>query len=317
MSIISFIRREKNTNVDDAITKIKIYDATLTTTSKTIIFYELFKRNYVGLNVRRGVELMKWINARLNELPPTAGVENAMTKIRKECRGNEEMYNKSLKYIVFDRTQKQINIDTYNKKIEHETRNSEEIKISLINKIFDDVKEEDGFKEMLIYLLLNSGSRYREICDGVFKNIGEGRVSLSNIAKTKDKEREIEKELLDKDGKKFMRVLKKYRELEKNEDTGIGQLNVYLKEKYGFSSYKFRKYFCNISYWLQRDATIQKNSYLADILGHTTDDIAKIYSGFFVNEDEKVCFREIESNTPGSSPLSLSSPLSPSSTSSS
>lgn len=318
MSIISFIRKEKNTNVDEAIEKIKIYDSSITTQSKTLIFYELFKRNYIGLNIRRFVELAKWINVRLNELPSTSSVEQAMTKIRKECRGDEEKYKASLKFIVFDRIQKQKNIDVYNKKIEMQTRNSEEIKISLINKIFEDVREDNGdFKMMLIYLLLSSGSRYREICDGVFKNIGGGRVSLSNIAKTKDKERKIEKELLDKNGKRFMRVLKKYRQLNKDEQTGIGQLNIYLKQKYEFSSYHFRKMYCNVSYWLLDDKTIQKNSYLADILGHSTDDIARIYSGFYVTEDEEIRFRKEANTTSPSSPSSPSPPSpSPPSTSS-
>lgn len=283
MDIITFIRRNKKPTMAE----IQSFDRSIKTKSKTLIYYELFKNHWMGLNDRRRVELLKWVNIILNSMPPTSSVEKTMTKIRKLVKdryGYESpQYRGSLTNLVFDRVQKEKNIQDYNKKIENQTRNSREIKLKDIEKIFEE-NQGESFQEKLTYLLLNSGSRFVELNTGIFKDGGNGMISLSNIAKTRDKTREIKKELLDLDSEKFMKKLLEYRALNKNPDSAIIQLNSYLKDKYGFSSYTLRKYYANVSYYLQDNKKIQKNSYLSDVLGHENDDVAKIYSGYYVKE---------------------------------
>lgn len=294
MNIITWIRLHANTSIDEMPSLIKAYDPSITTNSEYSIYSDLFRKHYTGLNHRRLIELMKFMNKKLNELPPVSATEQAMTKIRSEIKKkigyDSKAYRGSLGYIVFDRATKSKNIEDYNKKIEHENRNSEEISISTINKLFAE-NEATTFQQMLTYLLINSGSRYNEIYNGKFSDAGDGCVFLSNISKTRDKNKKIKKELLDKNSEKFLRVLKEYRELEKPIEAGLIQLNSYLNDKYNFSSYTLRKYYANVSYWLQQDKSIQKTAYLADVLGHNGDDVAKVYSSFYIKEDEKVAFR--------------------------
>ena len=297
MSIINFIRKTKNLPVEEVPLAIRQFDPSLTTSSPYTIYFDLFKNHQAGLNYRRLVEFMKWINTKLNELPPVSSVEQTMCKIRGLVKQtysyDSQEYRASRKSIVFDRPTKNKKIKDYEAKIQRENRNSEDLPISLMNKIFEDNKACNTFQQMLTYLLLDSGCRFDEIYNGVFKNARRGFVSLSNISKTLDKQKTIKKELLTQDATTFMKVLKKYRALNKPPESAIIQLNSYLRDKYNFTSYALRKYFANVSYCLLDDPSIQKNAHLANVLGHSTDTIARVYSSFTVLKDVAVNFRKM------------------------
>lgn len=295
MSIIHFIRNHKNLSKDLLITAIKENNPTFTTKSQTKVLFDLFEKNYSTLNRRQLSEFLKWSNEVFKKYEPTSSVEQTMTKIRSLVKRkydyNSPEYKSSLRYLVFNKDQKEKNIEKYNKQVNYNLKHSEDIPISLINKIFKDNETNESNNEMLTYLLLNSGCRFAELYDSKFSSLNDEQITQSHIAKTIDKTREISKTLLDKNSKKFMHVLETYRSLQKNRIQAIASLNIYLNEKYKFSSYNCRKYFCNLSYELDSDKKEQKQSFLAHVLGHSSLDISKIYSAFNVVFDEDITFR--------------------------
>lgn len=295
VNIIQFIRLNKQTPVDEVIPLIKGFDTNINTSSNYLVFFQLFKNHYEGLNHRRLVEFEKFINDKMNQMPPVSSVEQTYSKIRGLVKAkygyDSDQYRASLKYIVFDKATKNKKIQDYNTRIEHDMKHSETIKISTINKLFDDNVACQNHQQMLTYLLISSGSRFDEINNGVFKNAGDGHVFLSNISKTRDKKRIIKKRLLDLNTGKFLRVLKDYRALNKVQESAIIQLNAYLQNKYSITSYSLRKWYANISYELDCPDDTQKQIYLSMVLGHDNLDSAKIYGSFIVEHDEEFKFR--------------------------
>jgi hypothetical protein len=295
MSVINFIRLHKLTSIEDLPASIRAFDSSISTSSPYLVYYKLFQNHYEGLNYRRLVELLRWINTKMNQLPPVSSTEQTMSKIRKLVKEKWEYeskeYKASLANLVFDRPTKFKKIKDYEAKIANENRNTTDLPVSLINKIFEDNKECETFQQMLTYLLLDSGSRLNEIYTGVYKNDGHGFISMSNISKSRDRTRIVKKELLTQDSTKFIKVLKQYRELNKPIESAIVQLNAYLREKYGFTSYHLRKYFGNVAYFLLENKNITQNAFLSSILGHSDDQTAKVYSSFNVVADTEPTFR--------------------------
>lgn len=293
MDIIAFIRQEKNTPVDDVIDKMLKFEG-IETSSRTMIFYDVFKQNFASLNFRRFVEFVKFINKKLNELPPTTTIENVMTKIRTAVREHysySEFYQASLNHLVFNREAKKDMIEKYNEKVEHDLKNSEEIKISFVNKIFRENKNGNNYREILTYLLINSGCRYIELSRSIIEPSREnGYITIKNIAKTKDKERVVSKPLLDKNVDLFMSKLLIFRSLPYTAKALLVGLNKYLKYTYAITSYNLRKTYANVSYHLFAKKTVQKQSWIGEILGHDSVDVAKIYSPFYITEDEQPNF---------------------------
>ena len=82
MSIINWIRNNKLTGIAELPAAIKSFDSTIVTTSAYTVYYDLFRKHYTGLNHRRLVEFIKFINKNLNKLPPVSDCEGTMSKIR-------------------------------------------------------------------------------------------------------------------------------------------------------------------------------------------------------------------------------------------
>ena len=101
MSVINFIRKHKNLPVDEVPSAIRTFDASITTSSKYTLYFDLFKNHYEGLNYRRLVEFMRWINKMMNLLDPCSSVEQTMTRIRGLVKSkylyNSPEYRSSLK----------------------------------------------------------------------------------------------------------------------------------------------------------------------------------------------------------------------------
>jgi len=289
MNIIQFIRANKGKSVEDIASNIRTAYV-ITTSSKYLIFYEWFKNHFGRQNTRRLVELLKFINFALNQYLPTASVENIMTRIRTAVKDkygfHSIQYSASLKNLVFNKIQKNKNREDYAEKIKRQNNNSKIITLSQIEQIFADNTSDTDFRELLTYILLNSGCRFQEAYTGVFTDMGDGLISMSNIAKTIDKTRVITKEVLDGDSSKFIIKLNLFRRLDKNKASAIIQLNAYLKAKYNITSHTLRKYYANVSFYLQDKGKVQKINYLADVLGHSDPNIAQIYSGFTVRESD-------------------------------
>ena len=107
MDVISFIRLNKLTSVEDCPASIKEFDSSITTNSIYTVYYDLFRRHYAGLNQKRLVEMMNFINRKLNKLPPVASVEGTMSKIRGEVKKtygfDSPQYRSSLSSIIFSK----------------------------------------------------------------------------------------------------------------------------------------------------------------------------------------------------------------------
>ena len=291
MDIITFVRNTKTAPTTELLGRISGYDRSIKTTSLHVALAKLFINHYTGLNERRLVELLRYVNLHYNSLPPTSNVETNMSKIRKELKTkfgyDSRQYNNSLKHLVFDRKQKAQNIADYSAKVFARNNNCKPIKVSLINSLLAYGDSED-YKEQIIYLLLNSGSRFIELFTGNFTldKDNPSYIKLSNIAKTRDKNRQISKPLLDKNPEKFLSLLKKIREL--NPESTKVLINAKLNDSIGETTYFLRKAYANLSYYLLDDPTVSKTTYLAQILGHEENNEATAlsYQSFFIEEDE-------------------------------
>jgi hypothetical protein len=292
MDIINFIRLHKNLPVEQLPATIREFDPSIGTTSPYTVYYELFRKHYSGLNDKRLVELMNWINKKLNKMQPTASVEGTMSKIRGEIKKtfgyDSPQYRSSLSSIVFDKTQKATNIAAYQEKVFTRNENSQPIKISLINRLLT-FRDSTNWKEKIIYLLINSGSRYEELFSGKFRLDTQKphNIKLKNIAKTRDKSRTITKPLLDKDPENFLRVLNEIRALELNQVSSLTLINTLLNNTIGHSSYFLRKTYGNMAFHQLDGKKINKTTYLARILAHNpnNESTALSYQGYYIEED--------------------------------
>lgn len=291
MDIITFVRNTKATPITELLPKISAYDRSIKTTSLHVALAKLFINHYTGLNERRLVELLRYTNLHYNSMPPTSNVETNMSKIRKELKTkfgyDSQQYNNSLKHLVFSREQKAQNIADYSAKVFARNNNCQPIKVSLINSLLA-YGDSDNYKEQIIYLLINSGSRFIELFTGKFKIDKDkpSHIKLSNIAKTRDKDRTISKPLLDKNPEKFLSLLKKIREL--NPESTKILINAKLQDSIGETTYFLRKAYANLSYYLLDDKTITKTAFLARILGHEENNEATAlsYQSYFIDADE-------------------------------
>ena len=289
MSVITFIRKAKQP--DNLLLDVKGFDDSIKTRSMPTALFLLFKNHHAGINKKRLVELLKYINAQFAKLPPVSSVEGAMSKIRsvlKTTYGYDSVqYKNSLKFLVFDKEQKSKNIAAYNAKVFERNTHCEPIKISLINTLLEN-RDAVGYKEQIIYLLLNSGSRFIELFTGNFRLDPDNptHILLSNIAKTRNKDRIISKPLLDKDPKHFLSVLNDIREY--NPKTTKIMVNKMLQDKLGKTTYFLRKVYANMSYHILNNPRIAKTTYLAGILGHElfNETTALSYQGFYIEEDK-------------------------------
>ena len=297
MDIITFVRNTKTAPTTELLGRISGYDRSIKTTSLHVALAKLFINHYTGLNERRLVELLRYVNLHYNSLPPTSNVETNMSKIRKELKTkfgyDSRQYNNSLKHLVFDKVQKAKNIADYNAKVFARNNNCKPIKVSLINSLLSYGDSED-YKEQIIYLLLNCGSRFIELFTGNFTldKDNPSHIKLSNIAKTRDKDRTISKPLLDKNPSKFLSLLKKIREL--NPESTKILINAKLQESIGETTYFLRKAYANLSYYLLDDKTISKTTYLAQILGHEegNEATALSYQSYFIDADEPFAYKK-------------------------
>jgi len=295
MNVITLIRKHKTTAVSDMLSILQNYDNKIKTTSIHLALVAFFTNHFQTLNIKRLYELMRFINKKFSELPSTSNVESNLSKIRQVVKSaygeNSTEYQKSKLHLVFDPEQKQKNIQEYNKKVFERNSECKGIKISLINRLLA-YKTSSDYKQQIIYLLLNSGARFHELFTGVWSpdTENENNVAMSNISKTKDKQREISKPLLDRDPTTFLSILGEIRIL--NEASTLHSVNAFLQKEIGESSYFLRKAFGNMAYFVLNTLSVAKTVYLSKILGHNEGDehTAIIYQNFFIIEDEPFSF---------------------------
>ena len=287
MNIITFIRAHKTTPVSDLLPILQQYNKKITTKSIHLALVGLFFHHHQNLNSRRLYELMRWLNQKFAALPSTSNVEANLSKIRQIVKAqwgyDSVEYRKSQTHLVFDPAQKQKNIADYNKRVFERNENCQPIKVSLINRLLA-YKDSDDYKKQITYLLLNSGARFHEIFTGVWAldPDNEHNVLLSNIAKTRDKTRQISKPLLDKDPTTFLSVLNQIKNM--NEDSTHSMVNTFLNKEIGESTYFLRKAYANYAYYLLDDPTVAKTTYLSRILGHEihNESTATCYQGYYI-----------------------------------
>ena len=165
--------------------------------------------------------------------------------------------------------------------------------MSLINRLLA-YKDSDDYKKQITYLLLNSGARFHEIFTGVWAldPDNEHNVLLSNIAKTRDKTRQISKPLLDKDPTTFLAILDEIKNM--NEESTHSLVNQFLQKEIGESTYFLRRCFGNYAFHHLGDAqkTIAKTTDLSRILGHEkfNESTATCYQNFYIVEDVPFSF---------------------------
>ena len=290
MNIITFIRKNKLTPVGELLSILQTYDKKIKTKSIHLALVALFSHHYQNLNNRRLYELMRWINGKFAQLPSTSNVETNLSKIRQVVKAkfgfDSEQYRKSQQHLIFDPTQKQINIQEYNKKVFERNLDCQPIKVNLINKLLA-YRDSEDYKKQIVYLLLNSGARYHELFTGVWSldPENERQVLLSNISKTRDKNREISKPLLDNDPTHFLSVLNQIKNM--NEDSTHSMVNAFMNKDIQQSTYFLRKAYANMSFHLLNDPTVAKTAYLSKILGHDihNEQTAIVYQNFYIEED--------------------------------
>ena len=81
MNIISFIRANKNVNVDALLSVIQTYDKKIITNSIHLALVDLFRRHYQGLTNKRLYELFNYINKIFRQLPSSSNVEINLRKL--------------------------------------------------------------------------------------------------------------------------------------------------------------------------------------------------------------------------------------------
>jgi hypothetical protein len=298
-NIITFIRKHKTTSVNDLLPKLQDYDKKITSKSIHLALVALFKSHHKNLNTKRLYELMRFINKKFSELPPTSNVEMCLSKIRQVVKAgygeNSTEYKKSNIHLVFDIIQKKINMDAYGAKVFQRNSNCQPIKISLINKLLA-FKTSNDYREKIVYLLIDSGARFSELFHGVWDidPDNEHNVVMSNISKTRDKKRKISRPLLSKDPNTFLKILEEIKGM--NQDSTLHSVNAFLQKEIGESSYFLRKIFASMAYFVLDDPSVAKTVYLSKILGHNPNDesTALIYQGFYMIDDAPFSFATIK-----------------------
>lgn len=298
VSIISFVRRNKSIKIEDLLDVIKEFDGTIITSSIHIALVKLFENHFSTLNERRLYELLHWTNSMFGQLPPTRNVEINMSKIRsliKQQYGYDStQYTKAKIHLVYDRAEKNKQINEYASKVYERCNDQSPVKISMVNKIME-YKDSNDWKKNVIFLLLASGSRMKEIVeDGKFSADPENEhnVLLSNIAKSKSKTRKISKPILG-NRENFLRILLKVRSMALNLASTNILVNKELKKLIGESSYALRRWYGTVSYELLADTKkIAKTSWLSSVLGHDgqNTDTAICYQNYYVDNDEEPNF---------------------------
>ena len=143
-----------------------------------------------------------------------------------------------------------------------------------------------------MYLLIDSGARHSELFHGVWDIDPENEHNLvmSNISKTKNKDRIISRPLLDRNPITFFKILDEIKGM--NQDSTLHMVNKFLNKEIGDSSYALRKIFGSMAYFVLNDQTVSKTVYLSKILGHNEGDecTAIIYQGVYIVEDEPFSF---------------------------
>lgn len=298
VGIIHCIRNNKTIKIEELLDVIKEFDRTIITSSIHIALVELFSNHFSNLNERRLYELLRWINNQYGQLPPTRNVEINMSKIRsmiKKKYGYEsKQYTKSQVHLVYDRAEKNKQMSEYTTKVYERCNDQSPVKISVVNKIME-FKDSDNWKKKIIYLLLSSGSRMKEIVvNGKFtedpKN--ENNVLLSNIAKSTSPTRKISKPILGK-REDFLWILKEIQSMKLNLASTNILVNKELKKIIGDSSYALRRWYGTLSYELFSDTKkISKTSWLSSVLGHDgqNQDTAICYQNYYVENDEEITF---------------------------
>ena len=166
INIISFIRTNKNTPTNSLLSVVHSYDKKIITKSIHLALVELFRRHCSGLTEKRLIELMNFLNKKFRQLPSTSNVEINWGKIRQIIKArfgyDSSEYAKSQKHLVFDPVKKKENVQQYNAKVFERNENCKPIKVSLINKLLE-YKSSDDYKKQIVYLLINSGSRFTEL----------------------------------------------------------------------------------------------------------------------------------------------------------
>ena len=273
MNIINWIRENRNTSIEEVPAAIRSFDSNITTQSIYTIYFDLFKKHYAGLNQKRLVELCNFINRKLNKLPPVASVEGTMSKIRGEVKKtfgfDSPQYRSSLSNIIFSKIQKAQNIAAYQEKVYTRNENCIGIKQSLIDSLLT-FRDSESWKEKIISLLINSGSRFQELFSGKFRKDSKkpNNIKLSNIAKSRNKTRIITKPLLDKSPDQFLRVLSEVRSLKLNQVSSLTLVNTLLNKTIGHSTYFLRKAYANLAYHQMEGRRVNKTTFISRILGH-------------------------------------------------
>jgi hypothetical protein len=200
---------------------------------------------------------------------------------------NSLEYRKSQEHLVFDPIEKHKNIIEYNQKVFERNEKCKPIKVSLIKRLLA-YKNSDDYRKQIVYLLINSGARYHELFTGVWALDPENthNVLLSNIAKTRDKTREISKPLLDDNPTTFMDVLNKIKN--RNELSSHALVNRFLNKTIKESTYFLRKAYANMAYHILNDPSMAKTTYISRILGHEVhnEHTALNYQNFYIDNDE-------------------------------
>ena len=294
VGIIHFIRNNKTTNIEDLLEVIKQYDTTIITSSIHIALVKLFENHFESLNERRLYEYLKWINSMFAKMEPGRNTEINMSRIRsmikKKYGPSSEQYKKSQVHLLYDRAEKAKQIEDYNTKVYERCNNQSPIYMSVVNRLMT-YKDSDDWKKKVIYLLLSSGSRMKEIVvDGKFSPDpdNENNILLSNIAKSTSSTREISKPILG-DRSDFLRILEEVRGM----NLILGSTNILVNKELnndiGDSSYALRRWYATLTYELLADTNkISKTCWLGSVLGHDKEnqETAICYQNYYVEHDE-------------------------------
>ncbi len=110
-------------------------------------------------------------------------------------------------------------------------------------------------------------------------------ILLSNISKTANKTREISKPLLDSSPTTFLSILEEIKK--RNQSYTLKQVNIFLNETLNESTYYLRKIYANMAYYLLRDESVAKTTYISQILGHeiNSEHTAINYQEYFIDPD--------------------------------
>lgn len=166
-----------------------------------------------------------------------------------------------------------------------------------INKIISFEKSKDIY-EMYMYLLLISGRRLRELTEAKFTNVkSSNEVLICGIKKkgfslgaNVSAKAETFKPLVSKT--KFFRVYRKFYRIYKNSNIKniSGNLQRIIKQKLGkdFKAHDLRKIYAIYSYKFKNKKNLKINSFIKDVLNHTSIDSSISYTGIVIKFNKDI-----------------------------